>query len=34
MQLFTHPENSKWFSIFSVILFEVNLVAEQKQAYW
>ena len=32
LQLFAHPENSKWFIIF-VIVFEVNTVAEQKQAY-
>jgi len=34
LQLFAHPENSEWFSIISVINFEVNIVAEQKQAYW
>jgi len=32
IQLFTHPENSERFSI-SAIIFEVNSVAEQKQAY-
>jgi len=28
-----HPENSEWFSVVSVIMFEVNIVAEQKQTY-
>jgi len=32
LQLFAHPENSEWFSIIFVIIFEVNIVAEQKQA--
>jgi len=32
LQLFVHPENSEWFSIISLIIFEVNIVAEQKQA--
>jgi len=32
LQLFAHPENSKQFSIISVIIFEVNIVARQKQA--
>jgi len=27
-----HPENSEWFSVISVIIFEVKIVAEQKQA--
>jgi len=31
--LFAHPEKSEWFSLISVIIFEVNIVAEQKQAY-
>jgi len=31
LQLFTHPESSEWFSIISGIIFEVNMVAEQKQ---
>jgi len=31
LQLFMHPENSQWFSTIFVI-FEVNIVAEQKQA--
>jgi len=34
MQLFTHPLHSEWFSALSVIIFEVNIVAEQKQTYW
>jgi len=33
LQQFAHPGNSEWFSIFSGILFEVNIVSEQKQAY-
>jgi len=28
-----HPENSEWYSIISSNAFEVNNVAEQKQAY-
>jgi len=32
LQLFVHPEDSEWFSIIFVIIFEVNIVAEQKQA--
>jgi len=31
LQLFWHPENSEWFSISPVIIFEVNIVGEQKQ---
>jgi len=31
LQLFGHPENSEWFSIISAIIFEVNIVDEQKQ---
>jgi len=31
LQLSRHPENSEWFSIISVIIFEVNIVDEQKQ---
>jgi len=27
-------KKSEWFSIISVITFEVNIVAEQKQKYW
>jgi len=29
---FAHPQNSEWFSIISVIIFEVNTVPEQRQA--
>jgi len=32
LQLFAHPEDSKWFSIIFFIIFEINIVAEQKQA--
>jgi len=32
LQLFAHPEESEWFSKIFVIIFEVNIVAEQKQA--
>jgi len=28
LQLFKHPENSEWFSIISVVIFEVNIVDE------
>ena len=31
LQLFGHPENLEWFSIISVIIFEVNIFDEQKQ---
>jgi len=31
LQLFKHPENSEWFAIIYVIIFEVNIVDEQKQ---
>jgi len=31
LQLFVHPENSEWFSIISVIIFEINIFFEQKQ---
>jgi len=31
-QLLAHPENSEWFFIISVIIFEINNVVEQKQA--
>jgi len=34
LQLFTHPQHSEWFSTLSVIICEVNIVAEQKQTYW
>ena len=33
LQLFAHPRNLEWFSIISAIIFEVNVVAAQKQAY-
>jgi len=32
LQLFAHTENSEWFSMIYVIIFEVNIVAEEKQA--
>jgi len=32
LQLFVHPENSEWLSVISVIIFEVDVVDEQKQA--
>jgi len=32
LKLCAHPENSEWFTVISVILFKVNIVAEQKQA--
>jgi len=31
LQLFRHPDNSEWFSIIYVIIFDVNMVDEQKQ---
>jgi len=31
-QLFAHTENSEWFSIIFVIVFEANIAAEQKEA--
>jgi len=34
LQLFVHPENLECFSIISVIIFDVNIVAEQKQGCW
>jgi len=34
LQLFAQQENSEWFSIISVNVFEINIVAEQKQKYW
>jgi len=33
LQLFAQQENSAWLSIISVIIFEVNIVPEQKQKY-
>jgi len=32
LQLFAHTENSEWFSIISVISFEVNIVAKHVNA--
>jgi len=32
LKLCAHPENSEWFSVMSVIVFEVKIVAGQKQA--
>ena len=32
LQLFSHPDTSEWFSIISVMNFQVNNVAEQKHA--
>jgi len=32
LQLFAHAESSQGFSIISVIIFEVNIVAKRKQA--
>jgi len=32
--LFAQQENSEWLSIISAIIFEVNIVAEQKQKHW
>jgi len=34
LQLFAYPENSKWFSTISVNIFNINIFAEQKQAFW
>jgi len=34
LQLFTCPQHLEWFSTLSVIVFEVNIVAEQKQKHW
>ena len=31
LQLYRHPENSEWFSVISVIIFEVKTVDEQQQ---
>jgi len=31
LQLFAHPENSGWFSLYSAIIFEVSIVSAQKQ---
>jgi len=32
LKLCVHPKNSEWFSVISIVIFEVNIVAEQKQA--
>ena len=32
LKLCVHPENLEWFSVISVIISEINIVAEQKQA--
>jgi len=32
LKLCAHPENSEWFPVIYVIIFEVNIVAEPKQA--
>jgi len=32
LQLFANPENSERFSRFSISIYEVNIVVEQKQA--
>ena len=32
LQVFVYPENAGWFSIISVGIFEVNIIAQQKQA--
>jgi len=34
LELLAQQENSEWLSIISVIILEVNIVAEQKQKYW
>ena len=33
LQLFGHPENSGWFSIIPVVIFEVNIIDGHKQTY-
>jgi len=33
LQLFARTENSEWFSKIFVVMFEVNITAERKQAY-
>jgi len=30
LQLLKHSENSEWFSMTSIIIFEVNIIHEQK----
>jgi len=32
-QLFAHPQTSQWFSVVSGIIFVVNVISGQKQAY-
>jgi len=32
--IFKEPQHSEWFSTLSVIIFEINIVPEQKQTYW
>jgi len=32
LKLCAHPENSEWFSVISVIVFEVKIVVEYTQA--
>jgi len=34
LQLFVNPKTSEGFSIICGIIFEVNVVVEEKQAYW
>jgi len=34
LQLFAQQENSEWFSIISISVYEINIVAEQKHKYW
>jgi len=34
LQLFAQQENSEWFSVISINIFEINIVAEQKQTHW
>jgi len=34
LQLFAHPENSEWFSVISIAMFDVKIVAEEKRPYW
>jgi len=33
LKLCAHPENSEWFSVISVVICEVEIVAEQKQTW-
>jgi len=34
LQLFTHSQDSEQFSTIFVIIFEDNIVTEQKKTYW